>query len=138
MGMKDFFLKNFHYLYERNLSPFFSFSSSLPSIHILASVCRRWRQIAYDTKLWKNVSLRPEVSGECDSELIKVNKLTFHNFFHFHISLLSSPPTIIHHLQFFHLNSYNVTSYFFRSSCRLTRITASVNFRSFWTVIALY
>uniref|UniRef100_A0A1I8P004 F-box domain-containing protein n=1 Tax=Stomoxys calcitrans TaxID=35570 RepID=A0A1I8P004_STOCA len=29
----------------------------------LARVCRRWRQIAYDTRLWKNVSLRPEVSG---------------------------------------------------------------------------
>lgn len=28
-----------------------------------AAVCRRWRQIAYDSKLWKNVSLRPEVSG---------------------------------------------------------------------------
>lgn len=29
----------------------------------LARVCRRWRQIAYDTRLWKNVSLRPEISG---------------------------------------------------------------------------
>lgn len=29
----------------------------------MARVCRRWRQIAYDTRLWKNVSLRPEVSG---------------------------------------------------------------------------
>lgn len=29
----------------------------------MAIVCRRWRTIAYDTKLWKNVSLRPEVSG---------------------------------------------------------------------------
>lgn len=29
----------------------------------MARVCRRWRQVAYDTKLWKNVSLRPEVSG---------------------------------------------------------------------------
>lgn len=29
----------------------------------LARICRRWRQIAYDTRLWKNVSLRPEVSG---------------------------------------------------------------------------
>lgn len=72
----------------------------LPYTHFtfLASVCRRWRQIAYDTKLWKNVSLRPEVSGECDSELIKVNKLTFHNFFHFHISLApsSSSPFFFH------------------------------------------
>lgn len=28
-----------------------------------ARVCRRWRQIAYNTQLWRNVSLRPEVSG---------------------------------------------------------------------------
>lgn len=29
----------------------------------MARVSRRWRQIAYDTRLWRNVSLRPEVSG---------------------------------------------------------------------------
>lgn len=29
----------------------------------MARVCRRWRQMAYDTRLWRNVSLRPEVSG---------------------------------------------------------------------------
>ncbi|XP_071554152.1 uncharacterized protein [Temnothorax nylanderi] len=29
----------------------------------VARVCKRWRQIAYDTRLWKHVSLRPEVSG---------------------------------------------------------------------------
>ncbi|XP_044590378.1 F-box/LRR-repeat protein 2 isoform X2 [Cotesia glomerata] len=29
----------------------------------LARVCKRWRQIAYDTRLWKHVSLRPEISG---------------------------------------------------------------------------
>ncbi|EDV92686.1 F-box/LRR-repeat protein fbxl-1 isoform X2 [Drosophila grimshawi] len=29
----------------------------------LARICRRWRKIAYDTCLWKNVSLRPEISG---------------------------------------------------------------------------
>ena len=29
----------------------------------MARVCKRWRTIAYDTRLWKNVSLRPEVSG---------------------------------------------------------------------------
>lgn len=29
----------------------------------MARVSRRWRSIAYDTRLWKNVSLRPEVSG---------------------------------------------------------------------------
>lgn len=29
----------------------------------MAKVCKKWRMIAYDTKLWKNVSLRPEISG---------------------------------------------------------------------------
>lgn len=29
----------------------------------LATICKKWRMIAYDTKLWKNVSLRPEISG---------------------------------------------------------------------------
>ena len=29
----------------------------------LARVCKRWRQVAYDTRLWQHVSLRPEVSG---------------------------------------------------------------------------
>lgn len=29
----------------------------------LATICKKWRQIAYDTRLWANVSLRPEVSG---------------------------------------------------------------------------
>lgn len=40
----------------------FSYLSHL-EICRMAMVCRRWRTIAYDTKLWKNVSLRPEVSG---------------------------------------------------------------------------
>ena len=26
-------------------------------------MCKKWRQIAYDTRLWKHVSLRPEISG---------------------------------------------------------------------------
>uniref|UniRef100_A0ABD2X6X4 F-box domain-containing protein n=1 Tax=Trichogramma kaykai TaxID=54128 RepID=A0ABD2X6X4_9HYME len=29
----------------------------------MARVCKRWRTIAYDTKLWSHVSLRPEISG---------------------------------------------------------------------------
>lgn len=29
----------------------------------MAKVCRKWRLIAYDTRLWQNVSLRPEISG---------------------------------------------------------------------------
>lgn len=40
----------------------FSYLSHL-EICRMATVCRRWRTIAYNTQLWKNVSLRPEVSG---------------------------------------------------------------------------
>ncbi|XP_069690264.1 F-box/LRR-repeat protein 2 isoform X2 [Periplaneta americana] len=29
----------------------------------MAQVCKKWRVIAYDTRLWRNVSLRPEISG---------------------------------------------------------------------------
>lgn len=29
----------------------------------MATVCKRWRMVAYDTKLWTHVSLRPEISG---------------------------------------------------------------------------
>lgn len=29
----------------------------------LATICKKWRMIAYDTKLWGAVSLRPEISG---------------------------------------------------------------------------
>ena len=29
----------------------------------LARTCRKWRMIAYDSRLWKAVSLRPEWSG---------------------------------------------------------------------------
>ncbi|XP_016840568.1 F-box/LRR-repeat protein fbxl-1 isoform X3 [Nasonia vitripennis] len=29
----------------------------------MARVCKKWRTIAYDSKLWSHVSLRPEVSG---------------------------------------------------------------------------
>lgn len=29
----------------------------------MAKICRRWRQIAYDSRLWRNVSLRPDISG---------------------------------------------------------------------------
>ncbi|XP_026472691.1 F-box/LRR-repeat protein 2 isoform X2 [Ctenocephalides felis] len=29
----------------------------------VARVCKRWRTVAYDTRLWTHVSLRPEVSG---------------------------------------------------------------------------
>ncbi|CAG0922833.1 unnamed protein product [Notodromas monacha] len=28
-----------------------------------ARVCKKWRMIAYDSRLWKSVSLRPEISG---------------------------------------------------------------------------
>lgn len=48
----------------------------MTKISSTASVCRRWRQVAYDSKLWRNVSLRPEVSGNVQNlkkkfELIK-------------------------------------------------------------------
>jgi len=29
----------------------------------MARICKKWRMIAYDTRLWKCVSLRPEISG---------------------------------------------------------------------------
>ncbi|PNF19950.1 hypothetical protein B7P43_G10372 [Cryptotermes secundus] len=29
----------------------------------MARVCKKWRMIAYDTRLWRDVSLRPEISG---------------------------------------------------------------------------
>ena len=29
----------------------------------MAQVCKKWRIIAYDSRLWQNVSLRPEISG---------------------------------------------------------------------------
>lgn len=29
----------------------------------MARVCKKWRMVAYDTRLWKHVSLRPEISG---------------------------------------------------------------------------
>nr|CAD7460814.1 unnamed protein product [Timema tahoe] len=29
----------------------------------VARVCKKWRMMAYDTRLWKSVSLRPEISG---------------------------------------------------------------------------
>lgn len=37
----------------------------------MATICRRWRLIAYNSQLWKNVSLRPEISG------LHVNSLEF-------------------------------------------------------------
>ncbi|XP_063703982.1 F-box/LRR-repeat protein fbxl-1 isoform X3 [Culicoides brevitarsis] len=47
---------------DKVLLNIFSYLSHL-EICRMARVCKRWRQIAYDTRLWKNVSLRPEVSG---------------------------------------------------------------------------
>ena len=39
--------------------------SYLPHRNICANaiVCKKWRQIAMDTRLWDSVSLRPEISG---------------------------------------------------------------------------
>lgn len=49
--------------WERKVKIFRGVKNVIQFISFSASVCRRWRQIAYDTKLWKNVSLRPEISG---------------------------------------------------------------------------
>ncbi|XP_037028905.1 F-box/LRR-repeat protein fbxl-1 isoform X1 [Bradysia coprophila] len=47
---------------DKVLLNIFSYLSHL-EICRMARVCRRWRTAAYDTRLWRNVSLRPEVSG---------------------------------------------------------------------------
>lgn len=47
---------------DKVLLNIFSYLSHL-EICRMAKICRRWRQVAYDTRLWRNVSLRPEISG---------------------------------------------------------------------------
>lgn len=47
---------------DKILLKIFSYLSHL-EICRMSKVCRRWRLVAYDTRLWRNVSLRPEVSG---------------------------------------------------------------------------
>lgn len=47
---------------DKVLLNIFSYLSHL-EICRMARICRRWRTVAYDTRLWRNVSLRPEVSG---------------------------------------------------------------------------
>lgn len=47
---------------DKVLLNIFSYLSHREICH-LATICKKWRQIAYDSRLWANVSLRPEVSG---------------------------------------------------------------------------
>jgi len=47
---------------DKILLQIFSFLSHR-EICRLARTCRKWRMIAYDSRLWKFVSLRPDVSG---------------------------------------------------------------------------
>ncbi|CRL06290.1 CLUMA_CG018969, isoform B [Clunio marinus] len=61
-GKSPFASTTIEKLPDKVILSIFSYLSHL-EICRMAQVCRRWRQIAYDTKLWKNVSLRPEISG---------------------------------------------------------------------------
>lgn len=56
-------LQTIEKLPDKVLLNIFSYLTHL-EICRMARISRRWRQIAYDTKLWKNVSLRPEISGK--------------------------------------------------------------------------
>lgn len=55
-------LQTIEKLPDKVLLNIFSYLSHL-EICRMAKICRRWRQEAYDTRLWRNVSLRPDVSG---------------------------------------------------------------------------
>lgn len=57
-----YFFQNIEKLPDKVLLNIFSYLSHRQICQI-ARVCKRWRLIAYDTRLWKCVSLRPEVSG---------------------------------------------------------------------------
>jgi len=46
----------------------------------LARTCKKWRQIAYDTRLWSFVSLRPEISGLHVTSLDTLLHLISHRF----------------------------------------------------------
>ncbi|XP_044755699.1 F-box/LRR-repeat protein fbxl-1 isoform X1 [Coccinella septempunctata] len=47
---------------DKVLLHIFSYLSHKEICH-MARICKKWRQIAYNPSLWKNVSLRPEISG---------------------------------------------------------------------------
>lgn len=56
------FQKTVHCLPDKLLLEIFSYLR-LSDLCRLARVCKRWRHLAYDGRLWTRVSLRPEYSG---------------------------------------------------------------------------
>nr|CAD7588358.1 unnamed protein product [Timema genevievae] len=55
-------LKTIEKLPDKVLLNIFSYLSHREICRV-ARVCKKWRMMAYDTRLWKSVSLRPEISG---------------------------------------------------------------------------
>lgn len=62
MWLKCFLLQTIEKLPDKVLLNIFSYLSHREICRV-ARVCKKWRVIAYDTRLWKDVSLRPEISG---------------------------------------------------------------------------
>jgi len=60
--LKCFILQTIEKLPDKVLLNIFSYLSHREICRV-ARVCKKWRVIAYDTRLWKDVSLRPEISG---------------------------------------------------------------------------
>jgi hypothetical protein len=60
--LKCFLLQTIEKLPDKVLLNIFSYLSHREICRV-ARVCKKWRVIAYDTRLWRDVSLRPEVSG---------------------------------------------------------------------------
>lgn len=73
----------------------------------LARTCRKWRMIAYDSRLWKSVSLRPDCSGlhvnslEALLALIRFKLFLFASVaFNFCYSMLSICIATFHSISF--------------------------------------
>jgi len=62
MWLKCFILQTIEKLPDKVLLNIFSYLSHREICRV-ARVCKKWRVIAYDTRLWRDVSLRPEISG---------------------------------------------------------------------------
>ena len=62
MWLKYFILQTIEKLPDKVLLNIFSYLSHREICRV-ARVCKKWRVIAYDTRLWRDVSLRPEISG---------------------------------------------------------------------------
>ena len=62
MWSKCFILQTIEKLPDKVLLNIFSYLSHREICRV-ARVCKKWRVIAYDTRLWRDVSLRPEISG---------------------------------------------------------------------------